>query len=280
MLPRERTIALIVCVLVACLGGCEFHWKNIRAGFVDGPSALTPTDAVEKALTEYIAFHVELHEKERVYEQLAKDPTRVPQNLDHVMLSLGEEVVRLPQPWRWPEMMEDILGVLQTPDRWQFEPVEGEETFEGVVYRERGVPEPQRNVVVTLTPAEMVRLTELALEKRWLDAFADRVEDYGYSDVESAGNYIREALLKDIFISSVPGDVGDPMLPALIKALRVHYLRRHAVQGLQIISGLSFGYPPESLLDPGNLIFKVRQKRAIARWEKWWEDRQAAHVEP
>jgi len=259
--------AIAVLGMFVVFAGCEEHWKTLRAGFVEGPAKFRPADDVEKTIQRYIAYRVELHEQEILNKPLF------------------EKLKKIPQPWRWPELPGDIVelpgdlvqlpgelielpaDLLATPDRWAFESPAEKDLFEGVIYRSRGV---KREVVSSLDAGGMVRLADVTLRERWLDFARGRVENYKYGDVKSAAQDIRRALLRDIFSSSAPADVGEPMLPALMRAIRVPGLSRYVVQNLQIITGRQFGYPAESLLDPGSLLLKFKQKRAIGYWEAWW----------
>ena len=78
-------------------------------------------------------------------------------------------------------------------------------------------------------------------------------------NVDLAADWARYQLQSDIFMSAVPSAAGRPMVPALLKALYKRHLSRYAIQHLQVISGKSFGYHPET--------FWWDQKKVFRKWK-------------
>jgi len=189
--------------------------------------------------------------------------------------SFPEVLKKMPLPPQW------VMLFFQVPDRWEFRPVNADK-FEGVIHFRQSPADgkPKTEVKVVLTNQEMLELARSVVAgPQYLEFLKYHDPNFKYSDVKKAAEFVRNGLVREIFTSSVPADVGKPMVPVLIEAAEKDYYTRFCIQNLQIITGLSFAYTPERILDPDTLlklakIFKTRQEESIRQWRQWYENSQ------
>ena len=241
---------LLLAGLALLFAGCADPYVKMEGYFVKEETAIKPADNVERAVAQYASFKLYSYREQSFPEVLKKKP--------------------LPPQW--------VMLFFQVPDRWEFRPVNGDK-IEGVIhFRQSADGKPKTEVKVVLTDQEMYTLARSVVAgPAYLDFVKKHDPKFNYGDVKAAAEYVRNGLIREIFTSSVPADVGRPMIPVLIDAAEKGYYTRFCMQNLQIITGLSFGYVPEGILDPETLlkvarISKTRQDESIRQWRQWYEN--------
>ena len=243
--------------LAAALVGCADPYVKMEGYFVKEGTAIQPADNVEKAVAEFASYRLYRHREESFPE---------------VLTSLPEFFMKHPLPPQW------LMLFFQVPDRWEFRPI-NEHRFEGRIHFRKSAKDgkPKEEVKVVLTNDEMVRLARDVVDgPAYLNFLKNHDRKYKYNEVYKAAEYVRNGLLREIITSSVPADVGKPMVPILLDAAEKGYYTRFCIQNLQIITGHSFGYSPESLWDPEllltlTMLTKSRQQEALKQWREWYE---------
>jgi len=116
--------------------------------------------------------------------------------------------------------------------------------------------------VMSLPMADFVRLAKEAVEPDWLDFIKKTDLAFKYDDVKYAAEQVRASLLVHIYLTSVPTDVGPPMLPSLFhSAERIPAVRPSAIQAMQVITGENFGYHTG--------MTEAEVKPVLDKWQQW-----------
>jgi len=235
--------------------GCANPWAKMEGYFVEEKTRIHPANNYERTVAEAASFHLYKH-REASFPEIIK--------------SIPEFLMENPLPPLWIKLL------WQMPDRWKFRPVD-EEKFEGViVFRKPDKEGKTCEVRAVINNKEMVTLAKLLVSGEDYTAFLKKYDpNYKYDEIKGAAEYVRNALIREILTSSVPADIGEPMVPILIEAAERGYYPRFCVQSLQIITGQFFGYPPEfiDLLDPVDmLMFRAKQREAIKKWRRWYDN--------
>ena len=234
--------------------GCANPWTKMEGYFVGEKTRIKPANDYERTVAEAASFHL-YKRREATFPEIIK--------------SIPEFLMHNPLPPLWIKLL------WQMPDRWEFRPAD-EEKFEGVIiFRKPDKSGKTFEVRASINNKDMITLARLVISGEEYTAFLKKYDPrYKYSDVKPAAEFVRNALIREILTSSVPADIGEPMVPILIEAAEKGYYRRFCMQSLQIITGQFFGYPPEffDLLDPVDmLMFRAKQRDAIRKWRTWYD---------